>query len=125
MRGSSPIGSATDPDETAIDGENGHSPFTRALLHHILVPGTDDISLVLRAVRHDVLRATENRQRPTVVDNLLERVVLNLATPPRAPLDSPTPPTGLAPAIVAEPPSVANRPPAPADKALIRSIRPR
>ncbi len=75
MIGSSLVGYATDPGETADDGVDGHSPFTRALLAHIEEPGLD-ISLVLRRVRNDVLKATQNRQRPSVVDKLRETVVL-------------------------------------------------
>ncbi|MEO1024436.1 MAG: caspase family protein [Pseudomonadota bacterium] len=75
MVGSSLIGYATDPGEVAADGSDGHSPFTRALLRRIETPGVD-ITRALRDVRRDVLIETNYRQRPSVVDNLLEDVYL-------------------------------------------------
>lgn len=48
---------------TADDGSEGNSPYTKALLKHLPVPGID-IELALRRVRDDVLKATRNRQEP-------------------------------------------------------------
>lgn len=51
--------------ETAADGVAGthNSPYTVALLKHLVTPGLD-VELALRRVRDDVLKATKNRQEP-------------------------------------------------------------
>jgi uncharacterized caspase-like protein len=54
---------ATDPNQVALDGDGSHSPFTAALLSHIETPGLS-ISDMMIEVRNDVLRATQNKQRP-------------------------------------------------------------
>ena len=48
---------------TAEDGTDGNSPYTKALLKYLPVPGID-IELSLRRVRDEVLRTTRNRQEP-------------------------------------------------------------
>jgi uncharacterized caspase-like protein len=48
---------------TAEDGEGANSPYTTALLKHLLTPGLD-VELALRRVRDEVLKATQNRQEP-------------------------------------------------------------
>ncbi|MGN8118083.1 caspase family protein [Labrys sp. 22185] len=48
----------------AADGNAGsHSPFTTALLDNIGTPGVE-LNLMLRKVRDDVMRATDNEQEP-------------------------------------------------------------
>jgi uncharacterized caspase-like protein len=54
---------ATDPDQVALDGDGGHSPFTAALLAQMDTPGLS-ISDMMIEVRNDVLSATQNKQRP-------------------------------------------------------------
>src|SRR5215470_6512045 len=48
---------------TAEDGTGSNSPYTTALLKHLLTPGLD-VELALRRVRDEVLQATRNRQEP-------------------------------------------------------------
>lgn len=50
---------------TADDGDSDHSPFTRAILKNLPVPGLD-IRLAFGRVRDDVLKETSNRQEPFV-----------------------------------------------------------
>lgn len=56
------IAYSTKDGATAEDGSSKNSPFTEALLEHLGDP--DDISVVLRKVREQVLRKTNNRQEP-------------------------------------------------------------
>ena len=56
------IAYSTKDGATADDGASKNSPFTEALLDHLSDP--DDISVVLRKVREQVLRKTNNRQEP-------------------------------------------------------------
>ena len=46
----------------AADGNGKNSPFTKALLQHI--DGPDDISVVLRKVRAEVMQDTDGKQQP-------------------------------------------------------------
>lgn len=45
--------------------ENGHSPYTEALLRHLEDPELE-LGMLFRKVRADVVRATEGRQEPAV-----------------------------------------------------------
>jgi hypothetical protein len=54
---------------TAEDGDDGHSPFTRALLKNLAEPGLD-VRIAFGRVRDDVLKATGNRQEPFVYGSL-------------------------------------------------------
>ncbi|MGP0058713.1 MAG: caspase domain-containing protein [Beijerinckiaceae bacterium] len=54
---------------TAADGAGINSPFTAALLQHLVTPGLD-IRIALGQVRDDVLKATSNRQEPFVYGSL-------------------------------------------------------
>jgi len=69
------IAYATQPDNTALDGEGRNSPFTTALLKHIATPGVD-ISTVMRRVRADVIASTKERQVPWDHSSLVGEVVL-------------------------------------------------
>ena len=61
---------ATAPGKTADDGLDGqHSPFTKALLSHIEVPGVD-IEVMLKRVQRDVQAATKGDQRPERLSKL-------------------------------------------------------
>src|SRR4051812_38654781 len=53
----------------AADGERNNSPFTYALLKHLVTPGLD-IRLALGRVRDDVMRTTSNKQEPFVYGSL-------------------------------------------------------
>ena len=57
------IAYATQPGNVALDGIDGHSPFTRALLKHIETPGLD-VSTMMIKVRQDVIKSTEQKQVP-------------------------------------------------------------
>ena len=56
------IAYSTKDGQTAQDGTGKNSPFTAALLDHLSDP--DDIAVVLRKVREDVLKNTGNKQQP-------------------------------------------------------------
>lgn len=69
---------ATQPNNTAVDGVGRNSPFTEALLRHLVTPGLELRTLLTR-VRAEVVNATDGRQRPEVVDSLIGEVVLKPA----------------------------------------------
>jgi hypothetical protein len=56
------ISYSTKDGQVAQDGDGKNSPFTTALLAHLGDP--DDIAVVLRKVREDVLKNTGGRQQP-------------------------------------------------------------
>ncbi|WP_420335177.1 caspase family protein [Roseibium sp.] len=57
------IAYATEPGNVALDGTDGNSPFTKALLNHISTPNLD-VARMLRRVRTDVIETTEGAQIP-------------------------------------------------------------
>ncbi len=54
---------------TADDGEDGNSPYTRALVSNLTSPGLE-INFLFRKVRDDVLKATGGRQEPFTYGSL-------------------------------------------------------
>ncbi len=56
------IAYATKDGQVAQDGDGKNSPFTKALLNHLDSP--DDIAVVLRKVREQVMKETGNKQQP-------------------------------------------------------------
>jgi hypothetical protein len=56
------ISYATKDGEVASDGKGKHSPYSQAILNHIEAPM--EISQMLRKVREDVKKITDNRQTP-------------------------------------------------------------
>ena len=54
---------------TAADGESIHSPFTSALLKHLVTPGLD-VRLAFGRTRDEVLANTGNKQEPFVYGSL-------------------------------------------------------
>lgn len=56
------ISYSTRDGQLAQDGFGKNSPFTKALLNHLDAP--DDIAVVLRKVREQVMRETDNKQQP-------------------------------------------------------------
>ncbi len=72
------IAFATSPGEVAYDGNSNHSPFTSALLNNIELPGAD-ITEVMSRVTGEVLRTTDDRQRPWLNASLTGPVVLKPA----------------------------------------------
>jgi uncharacterized caspase-like protein len=75
------IAFATQPGNVALDGEGENSPFTTALLEHIEAPG-EDIAVILRRVRQDVIDKTDGRQVPWENSSLTGSVVLREAANP-------------------------------------------
>lgn len=73
------IAFATSPGEVAYDGATAHSPFTSALLNNIEMEGAD-ITEVMSRVTGEVLRSTEDRQRPWLNASLTGPVVLKPAS---------------------------------------------
>jgi len=57
------IGFATAPGEVALDGDTRNSPFTNALLNHIDAKGLE-IELMLKRVKDEVYRSTNEAQEP-------------------------------------------------------------
>lgn len=72
------IAFATSPGEVAYDGNEQHSPFTSALLNNIELAGVD-ITEVMSRVTGEVLRTTDDRQRPWLNASLTGPVVLKPA----------------------------------------------
>jgi hypothetical protein len=66
---------ATQPDAVALDGTGRNSPFTTALLKHLPAAG-QDIALVMRRVRADVIAATDEKQIPWDHSSLVGDVVV-------------------------------------------------
>ncbi|MCG6859207.1 MAG: caspase family protein [Salaquimonas sp.] len=75
------IAFATQPGNVALDGDNGNSPFTSALIKHIETPG-EDIAVVLRKVRQDVIDETDGRQVPWGNSSLTGSVILKRGNKP-------------------------------------------
>jgi tetratricopeptide (TPR) repeat protein len=66
---------ATQPNNVALDGDGRNSPFTAALIAHLPNPGVD-ISITMRRVRADVIRATNQKQVPWDHSSLVGELVL-------------------------------------------------
>ena len=94
------IAFATEPGNVALDGAGRNSPFTDALLRHIGTPGAD-IHAIMRAVRADVMAASNFSQVPWENSSLISEVFLSNT---RAPLS--TVPTAPRPQVVAPVPQV-------------------
>jgi Caspase domain len=69
------IAYATQPDNVALDGEGRNSPFTAALLKHIVTPGLE-IGTLMKRVRADVIAATREKQVPWDHSSLIGDVIL-------------------------------------------------
>jgi Caspase domain len=63
------IAFAAKAGSTASDGDGAHSPFTTALLKHLLAPGLD-LRIAFGKVRDEVLVNTGSRQEPHVYESL-------------------------------------------------------
>jgi len=66
---------STQPGNVAYDGLGRHSPFTGALINHLDAPG-DDIAVILRRVRQQVLEETQGKQVPWSNSSLTGSVIL-------------------------------------------------
>ena len=69
------IAYATAPDNVVLDGEDGNSPFTRALLKYIGQRGLE-LRTMMTKVKADVVKRTQGRQRPWDNSDLTELVYL-------------------------------------------------
>ena len=67
---------ATAPGQTALDGEGGNSPFTKALLNNLAAPNTE-ISVALTKVRAEVANVTNKKQSPWASTNLTGLFYMN------------------------------------------------
>ena len=88
------IAFASKAGSTAGDGDGANSPFTAALVKHVIKPGLD-LRKAFGYVRDDVLKSTGNRQEPYVYGSLGgDDVPLvpakPVATGPQADPDAPT-----------------------------------
>lgn len=81
------IAYAAKAGSTADDGDGNHSPFTRAILKNLPVPGLD-IRLAFGRVRDDVLKSTGNRQEPFVY-GAIGGGIISLVPAPDQPKDTP------------------------------------
>ena len=70
------IAFATAPGTVALDGTGRHSPFTESLLRHMETADLD-IDLMMKRVRGDVTRTTNNRQQPWTNSSLTAEFHLN------------------------------------------------
>jgi tetratricopeptide (TPR) repeat protein len=66
---------ATQPNNVAFDGDERNSPFAAALLAHLPDPDVD-VSIMMRRVRADVIRATNQMQVPWDHSSLIGELVL-------------------------------------------------
>lgn len=75
-RGGLLFGFATAPGDVAADGEGTNSPFTTALVKHIVSPNTE-LQQIMTRVKRDVALSTGNRQRPWHNSDLTVEVYLS------------------------------------------------
>ena len=98
------IAFATEPDKVALDGDDGHSPFTSALLEHIETPGIE-IRQMLSRVRGTVIDNTGGEQLPldtsALVDDFYFSVPQQEPEPQVAAIPEPPAPAPVAPAPAA------------------------
>ncbi|MET0866573.1 MAG: caspase family protein, partial [Pseudorhodoplanes sp.] len=69
------IAYATQPNNVALDGDGRNSPFTTALLKHMVVPNLE-VELMMKQVRLDVMAATREKQIPWGHSSLVGNVYL-------------------------------------------------
>lgn len=69
------IAYATQPNNVALDGDGRNSPFTTALLKHMVTPGLE-VELMMKQVRIDVITATREKQVPWGHSSLVGNVYL-------------------------------------------------
>jgi hypothetical protein len=69
MRKDMLIAYAAKKGASADDGNREHSPFTAAILHHLIEPGLD-IRLAFGRIRDEVLEVTNNQQEPYVYTSM-------------------------------------------------------
>jgi formylglycine-generating enzyme required for sulfatase activity len=118
--GGTMIAYSTQPGTIADDGDEGNSPFMKALLAHIADPGLD-IRLLFADVRREVSQRSRGAQTPETSDSLEGRFAFNAATPePRIVTPPPVTPPLVTPPLVTPPlvtpPPVTSPPVTPPDE---------
>lgn len=76
------ISFSTQPGNVALDGTERNSPFTSALLKH-MISTNEDLSALLISVRNDVISATRGKQVPWEHSALTGRFFFNAAIAPK------------------------------------------
>jgi hypothetical protein len=99
------IAFAAKAGSTASDGDGGNSPFARAIVKNIAVPGVD-LRIAFGRVRDEVMKVTNSRQEPFVYGSL-GGSELSLVPPKAAPAAAPVVVAPAAPA--ADPQAEARR----------------
>jgi WD40 repeat protein len=79
------IAFATRPNDIAEDGTGSNSPFTSALVRHLLTPGLD-LRIALGYVRDEVLEHTGRKQEPYVTGSLGGGIISIAGVPVPAPM---------------------------------------
>ena len=81
---------STQPGNVALDGSGRNSPFTKALIGHMSLPGAD-VHAVMRRVRADVQQETQEAQIPWENSSLVDEVAFagSGAPPPHRTTDVP------------------------------------
>ncbi len=88
---------STQPNNVALDGAGRNSPFTAALLKHVITPGIE-VRQMLSRVRGDVLAATDRRQTPWDSSSLTGDIYLAGAPSAQPVASAPAPAAPPAPA---------------------------
>jgi uncharacterized caspase-like protein len=97
---------STEAGTVAADGDQATSPFTSALVRHLATPGLD-LRIAFGRVRDEVMKNTNNRQRPFIYGSIGGSTIAIVDAPPEPP---PAPPViSAAPAapVAPDPCSVA------------------
>lgn len=103
---------AAAPGKPALDGEGSNSPYAAALARHMLEG--KELAEMLRDVANEVLRTTDQEQRPFQTGSLLKPFVFAKqqpvapladpsARPVRVPSPSPSPSANMLPTVAASP----------------------
>ena len=74
------ISFSTQPGNVALDGDGPNSPFTEALVQHIEKPNADVMD-VMRDVRRDVIKSTNERQVPWDTSSLVNEFYFHRLAP--------------------------------------------
>jgi hypothetical protein len=72
---------STEAGTVAADGDAAASPFTTALVRHLATPGLD-LRIAFGRVRDEVMKSTNNRQRPFIYGSLGGSTVAIVDAPP-------------------------------------------
>ncbi|TBG68072.1 caspase family protein [Rhizobium leguminosarum] len=84
------ISFATGPGQVAQDGDGNLSPYTAALVRHLVEPGVE-VETALRAVARDVRDQTNKEQIPYKTGSIVDNIVLGLQAPAEQATNAPIP----------------------------------